>query len=45
MVPVMMNDKYQFGIEEEYFIVDAATKAIVIKRPESFLPHLKRELG
>jgi len=40
-----MNENYQFGIEEEYFVVDADTKAIVVTRPEGFLPDLKKELG
>ena len=40
-----MTENYQFGIEEEYFLVDAATKAIVVTRPEIFLPSLKKELA
>lgn len=40
-----MTDTYQFGIEEEYFLVDAETKAVAITRPEDFIPALKAELG
>jgi carboxylate-amine ligase len=40
-----MNDSYQFGIEEEYFVVDADTKAIIVTRPERFLQSLKGALG
>src|SRR4051812_22550736 len=40
-----MTETYQFGIEEEYFLVNAETKAVAITRPEDFLPKLKSELG
>jgi glutamate---cysteine ligase / carboxylate-amine ligase len=40
-----MTDSYQFGIEEEYFLVDAETKAVAITRPEHFLTALKSALG
>src|SRR5262245_16924319 len=38
-------DSFSFGIEEEFFVVDAETKAIVLKRPPGFLDDAKRELG
>jgi carboxylate-amine ligase len=41
----MMSETYQFGIEEEYFLVDADTKAIVVTRPPNFLSDLKQTLG
>ncbi len=41
----MTNDDYKFGIEEEYFVVDAATKAVVLSRPPNFLADLKETLG
>jgi carboxylate-amine ligase len=41
----MTNDDYKFGIEEEYFLVDAETKAVVVTRPPSFLARLKDALG
>jgi carboxylate-amine ligase len=40
-----MAETYQFGIEEEYFLVDAETKAVAITRPDEFLASLKKELG
>jgi carboxylate-amine ligase len=40
-----LQDKYQFGIEEEYFLIDAASKAIVTTRPPQFLQNLKEVLG
>jgi glutamate---cysteine ligase / carboxylate-amine ligase len=40
-----MTGTYQFGIEEEYFLVDAETKAVTITRPDHFLTALKSELG
>jgi len=40
-----MTDNYQFGIEEEYFLVDADTKAVTITRPDNFLTTLKSTLG
>src|SRR5512134_1908594 len=41
----MTNGDYKFGIEEEYFLVDAQTKAVVVTRPPSFLANLKETLG
>ena len=39
------SDSFSFGIEEEYFVVDAETKAIVLTRPAQFLADAKRMLG
>src|ERR1700680_4287866 len=33
----IMSDAYRFGIEEEYFLVDAATKSVAREMPEAFL--------
>jgi carboxylate-amine ligase len=40
-----MSDDYRFGIEEEYFIVDAESKAVQRKMPAAFIMALKRDLG
>jgi carboxylate-amine ligase len=40
-----MAEHYQFGIEEEYFIVDAKTKAVQRQAHTRFLLDLKRALG
>lgn len=40
----MLRDTYQFGIEEEYFVVDVTTKNIVPQRPPGFLQGLKSVL-
>lgn len=40
-----MADDYRFGIEEEFFVVDAETKAIQRKMPAAFIMALKRNLG
>ena len=32
-----MSDAYRFGIEEEYFLVDARTKAVAPEMPSAFL--------
>lgn len=40
-----MADNYSFGIEEEYFIVDADTKAVQRRMPAAFLAALKAGLG
>jgi len=40
-----MADTYSFGIEEEYFIVDAETKAVQRRMPAAFLAALKTGLG
>jgi len=37
-----MSDQYSFGIEEEYFLVDAETKFVNRKMPEGFLPPPRR---
>src|SRR5262245_19590962 len=38
-------DSFSFGIEEEFFVVDADSKAIALTRPPEFLDNAKRELG
>jgi carboxylate-amine ligase len=40
-----MADSFSFGIEEEYFLVDRGTKAVVLIRPDSFLADVKAVLG
>jgi len=40
-----MSDEYKFGIEEEYFLVDAATKSVAREMPDSFLAKLKSMTG
>jgi carboxylate-amine ligase len=40
-----MTNDYGFGIEEEYFVVDAETKAVQRKMPAAFVMALKRDLG
>jgi carboxylate-amine ligase len=40
-----MAEDYGFGIEEEYFVVDADSKAVLRKMPSSFVMALKRDLG
>jgi carboxylate-amine ligase len=40
-----MSDDYKFGIEEEYFLVDAETKSVAREMPESFLAKLKSMTG
>ena len=40
-----MNEDYTFGIEEEYFIVDAVTKAVTRKPTTAFLIALKKVIG
>jgi carboxylate-amine ligase len=40
----MMND-FSFGLEEEYFVVDAATKAVQRRMPTGFMIALKRAIG
>jgi glutamate---cysteine ligase / carboxylate-amine ligase len=39
-----MSDTYTVGIEEEYFLVDAATKAIATARPRDFFAAAKEAL-
>lgn len=36
---------YDFGIEEEFFLVDVATHHVVRRPPRDLLPRLRRELG
>jgi len=36
-----MSDEYKFGIEEEYFLVDAETKSVAREMPQAFLEKLK----
>lgn len=36
-----MSDAYRFGIEEEYFLVDAETKSVLRTMPEAFLRSAK----
>src|SRR3954447_7572209 len=40
-----MSDEYKFGIEEEYFLVDAETKSVAREMPQSFLDQLKSITG
>src|SRR2546430_8832986 len=40
-----MSDEYRFGIEEEYFLVDAETKSVAREMPDSFLTQLKAITG
>lgn len=40
-----MADQFSFGIEEEYFIVDAETKAMQRRMPAAFLAALKKDIG
>jgi carboxylate-amine ligase len=40
-----MKDDFSFGIEEEYFVVDAETRAVQRRMPTPFLLALKRQLG
>ncbi|WP_035713081.1 carboxylate-amine ligase [Azorhizobium doebereinerae] len=40
-----MSDHYRFGIEEEFFVVDAETKAVQRRMPSGFFEHLREQLG
>lgn len=40
-----MTENYSFGMEEEYFIVDAETKSLRRKASPAFLSALKRAIG
>jgi carboxylate-amine ligase len=40
-----MNEEYTFGIEEEYFVVDAVTKAVTRKPTTAFLIAVKKAIG
>ena len=42
---VSMADNYSFGMEEEYFVIDAETKSIRRKASPAFLSALKRAIG
>jgi carboxylate-amine ligase len=39
------TDSFSFGIEEEFFLIDRATKSIVLERPPQFLSDAKCVLG
>src|SRR5437764_13235155 len=40
-----MSDEYKFGIEEEYFLVDAETKSVSREMPRAFLERVKSITG
>lgn len=40
-----MSNEYAFGIEEEYFLVDAGSKAVAATRPDGFFHAAKAALG
>ncbi len=40
-----MADSYSFGIEEEYFLVDAQTKAVMRRMPAEFMSDAQAALG
>lgn len=40
-----MTQSYQFGIEEEFFVIDAASRAIHKRRPAGFHQELAERLG
>src|ERR1041384_5027036 len=40
-----MSDEYRFGIEEEYFLVDAETKSVAREMPDAFITQLKAMTG
>jgi carboxylate-amine ligase len=40
-----MQHTYRFGIEEEYFLVDAETKTVAREMPEAFLTAAKKATG
>jgi carboxylate-amine ligase len=40
-----MKSAYTVGIEEEYFLVDAATKMVTAERPEAFFAAAKAAIG
>jgi carboxylate-amine ligase len=39
------SDSFPFGIEEEFFLIDVATRSVVLSRPPEFLEQLKAALG
>ncbi len=40
-----MSQDYRFGIEEEFFVVDAESNAVQRRMPSGFFDHLKETLG
>ncbi len=40
-----MSDDFKFGIEEEYFLVDAETKSVSREMPQAFLERVKSVTG
>ncbi len=40
-----MTDDFKFGIEEEYFVVDAESRSVQRKVPSAFILTLKKDLG
>ena len=40
-----MSDDFKFGIEEEFFVVDATTRSARTQRPEAFFAAVKKEIG
>jgi Glutamate-cysteine ligase family 2(GCS2) len=40
-----MEEHFSFGIEEEYFLVDAETKAVICDMPKGFLAAAKKAAG
>src|SRR5262245_47021951 len=40
-----MCDDFRFGIEEEYFLVDAETKSVAREMPQAFLEQVKSVTG
>ena len=40
-----MSDDFKFGIEEEYFLVDAETKSVAREMPQAFLEQVKSVTG
>jgi glutamate---cysteine ligase / carboxylate-amine ligase len=40
-----MDDQFSFGIEEEYFLVDAETKVVICDMPKAFLDAARKAVG
>ena len=40
-----MSDEYKFGIEEEYFLVDAETKSVALGMPQAFFEAARKATG
>src|SRR4051812_37192221 len=40
-----MSDDYKFGIEEEFFVVDAESKSVMTERPKAFFAAVKKDIG